>query len=51
MIITLIVLLGYIFYAEFMADTLEPFFKKLTSKEELYQKKIPNSLADEMNNQ
>jgi len=51
MIFTLIALLAYIFYAEFMADTVEPFFKKLTSKEELYQKKIPKSLAVEMNEQ
>jgi|WetSurMetagenome_2_1015567.scaffolds.fasta_scaffold736011_1 hypothetical protein len=41
MILALIVLLGYIFYAEFMADTLEPFFKKYSEKPLFYQIREP----------
>jgi hypothetical protein len=41
MIVALIVLLGYIFYAEFMADTLEPFFKKYSEKPLFYQIREP----------
>ena len=51
MIVTLIGLLAYIFYAEFMADSMDPFFKKITTKNVLSQKIIPKTLANEFENQ
>jgi hypothetical protein len=37
----LIGLLGYIFYAEFIADSVEPLFKKYEGKPLFYQGEIP----------
>ena len=47
MILILIVLLAYIFYSEFMADSLEPFFKKYGEKPLFYQIRIPKEVASE----
>ena len=41
MILMLIILVGYIFYEEFMADSLEPFVKKVGEKKIFYQVRIP----------
>ena len=47
MIISLAALLAYIFYAEFMADSLEPFFKKYVAKPLFYQVRVPKVIAEE----
>ena len=47
MILMLIVLVGYIFYTEFMADSLEPFFKKYVKKPLFYQVRVPKIVAEE----
>ncbi|MCX5694923.1 MAG: hypothetical protein NT014_07405 [Candidatus Omnitrophica bacterium] len=47
MIATLIALLAYIFYAEFVADSLEPFFKKYTEKPLFYQVRSSKFVAEE----
>ncbi|HNW38965.1 MAG TPA: hypothetical protein PL125_05140 [Candidatus Omnitrophota bacterium] len=43
MILLIIILVGYIFYAEFMADSCEPFFKKFGSQQtyQIGTSKIP----------
>jgi len=46
-IIALIALLAYIFYAEFMADSLEPFYKKYIGKPLFYQVRVPKVAAEE----
>jgi Ca2+/H+ antiporter len=45
MIVILMILVGYIFYAEFMADSLEPLFKKYSEKPLFYQVRVPK-IAD-----
>ncbi|MDD5130169.1 MAG: hypothetical protein PHS66_03860 [Candidatus Omnitrophica bacterium] len=46
-IVTLIVLLVYIFYAELMADSVEPFYKKYIGKPLFYQVRIPKVAVEE----
>ena len=46
MIIALIILLGYIFYSEFIADSLEPFFKRYAEKPVFYQVREPKIAAE-----
>jgi predicted nicotinamide N-methyase len=46
MILVLIILLGYIFYSEFMADSLEPFFKRYAEKPVFYQVRDPKIAAE-----
>ena len=45
MIIILIALLAYIFYEEFVADSLEPFLNKYGEKPLFYQVRDPQSAA------
>jgi len=47
MILALIILLGYIFYTEFMADSWEPFFKKYGKKQLFYQVSVPKIVVEE----
>jgi hypothetical protein len=47
MILALIILVGYIFYAEFMADTLEPFFSKYGKKPLVFQVREPKIAIEE----
>jgi hypothetical protein len=46
MILTLIILVGYIFYAQFLADSLEPFFKKNLGESTLYEVKVPKTIVE-----
>ncbi len=46
MILALIMLLGYIFYSEFIADSLEPFFKRYAEKPVFYQVRDPKIAMD-----
>ncbi len=41
MILMLIILVGYIFYMEFIADSLEPVIKKYGEKPLFYQVRVP----------
>jgi len=41
MILMIIILAGYIFYEEFVADSVEPIFKKYKENQLLFQPKIP----------
>jgi len=44
---SLILLAAYIFYENFMADTLEPFFKKHKGNVDFFQRKVPAYKASE----
>ena len=46
-ILGLIVLAAFIFYKKFMADTMEPFFKKHSGKVDLLQIKTPDLKINE----
>lgn len=47
MILILIILVGYIFYAEFIADSLEPFLRKYWGKPIFNQMSIPRLAVED----
>jgi len=46
MILVLIALVAYIFYSEFVADSLEPFLKRYTEKPLFYQVRVPKIASE-----
>jgi hypothetical protein len=47
MILILILLIGYIFYEEFVADSFEPFLKKYGKKPLFYQVRVPKIASED----
>ena len=47
MLIILIALIGYIFYAEFVADSFEPLLNKYGKKPLFYQVRIPKVASED----